>query len=403
MIRRKRTRRRSQRIISRRTRSTQAYNDYELPKHNLRRRKQITYEEPSTDEEFEVDDEMEVESAEEESSSPPPQETRVVRRTRRRRSRRTRKQVQESEEEEVASESQSEEQMNGNLDDVSENADEEQTNEVEEAENDEQNVDVDEDDDDDDDDEEEDIVEKIIACREAKIEPDEENKENKSDNKEDKEDTNSTEDDSIEYLVKYKDKSYLHVEWITASQILSQPGGKTKLARFNRLYTPESFIHLDGEYFNPEYCLVDRILDNCTLKKRKCYFVKWKGLPYVDSTWEYEESIKDKAAIQRYYRFKKIPTGLERKNLPRPPPKSFQKLDKSITFKNNNQLREYQLEGLNWLRFCWYNRRNTILADEVIVIVLRVTNVFRWVLERQFRHVQLWSISELKNTFVDHF
>jgi chromodomain-helicase-DNA-binding protein 7 len=28
-------------------------------------------------------------------------------------------------------------------------------------------------------------------------------------------------------------------------------------------------------------------------------------------------------------------------------------------------LRAYQLEGLNWLRYCWYNRTNSILADEM--------------------------------------
>ncbi len=28
-------------------------------------------------------------------------------------------------------------------------------------------------------------------------------------------------------------------------------------------------------------------------------------------------------------------------------------------------MRSYQLEGLNWMVFCWYNRRNCILADEM--------------------------------------
>ena len=31
------------------------------------------------------------------------------------------------------------------------------------------------------------------------------------------------------------------------------------------------------------------------------------------------------------------------------------KLDESPVFKNDNTLREYQLEGLNWLLFSWYN------------------------------------------------
>ena len=34
-------------------------------------------------------------------------------------------------------------------------------------------------------------------------------------------------------------------------------------------------------------------------------------------------------------------------------------------YKNGNRLRPYQLEGLNWLLFCWYTRQNCILADEM--------------------------------------
>lgn len=34
-------------------------------------------------------------------------------------------------------------------------------------------------------------------------------------------------------------------------------------------------------------------------------------------------------------------------------------------YRNDNRLREYQVEGVNWLSFCWYNKRNCILADEM--------------------------------------
>uniref|UniRef100_A0A8I3W9P6 Chromodomain helicase DNA binding protein 6 n=1 Tax=Callithrix jacchus TaxID=9483 RepID=A0A8I3W9P6_CALJA len=49
----------------------------------------------------------------------------------------------------------------------------------------------------------------------------------------------------------------------------------------------------------------------------------------------------------------------------RPASDSWQKLEKSREYKNSNQLREYQLEGMNWLLFNWYNRKNCILADEM--------------------------------------
>lgn len=40
----------------------------------------------------------------------------------------------------------------------------------------------------------------------------------------------------------------------------------------------------------------------------------------------------------------------------RPASECWQKLEKSREYKNSNQLREYQLEGMNWLLFNWYNR-----------------------------------------------
>lgn len=40
----------------------------------------------------------------------------------------------------------------------------------------------------------------------------------------------------------------------------------------------------------------------------------------------------------------------------RPPANIWKKIDQSRDYKNGNQLREYQLEGLNWLLFNWYNR-----------------------------------------------
>jgi chromodomain-helicase-DNA-binding protein 9 len=36
-----------------------------------------------------------------------------------------------------------------------------------------------------------------------------------------------------------------------------------------------------------------------------------------------------------------------------------------MPLKNGVVLREYQIEGVNWLIFSWYQRRNCILADEM--------------------------------------
>jgi chromodomain-helicase-DNA-binding protein 7 len=41
------------------------------------------------------------------------------------------------------------------------------------------------------------------------------------------------------------------------------------------------------------------------------------------------------------------------------------KIEETPVYNNGNTLRAYQLEGLNWLKFSWYNGRNCILADEM--------------------------------------
>lgn len=40
----------------------------------------------------------------------------------------------------------------------------------------------------------------------------------------------------------------------------------------------------------------------------------------------------------------------------RPPCQKWQKLESSRQYQHGNQLREYQLEGMNWLLFNWFNR-----------------------------------------------
>ena len=49
----------------------------------------------------------------------------------------------------------------------------------------------------------------------------------------------------------------------------------------------------------------------------------------------------------------------------RPSLVQFQKLDADESLTKGNQLRSYQIEGINWLLWNWINRRNSILADEM--------------------------------------
>ena len=82
--------------------------------------------------------------------------------------------------------------------------------------------------------------------------------------------------------------------------------------------------------------------------------VKWRSLAYEDSTWELEDDL-DIEKIQQFWRFRNPPSKDKWKPKKRPKPSDWKKKEESPIYKNDNILREYQLEGLNWLTFCWYN------------------------------------------------
>ncbi|KAK2510655.1 chromodomain-helicase-DNA-binding protein 8-like [Columba livia] len=175
--------------------------------------------------------------------------------------------------------------------------------------------------------------------------------------------------ESEEFFVKYKNYSYLHCEWATIAQLEKDKRIHQKLKRFKTKMTQmRHFFHEDEEPFNPDYVEVDRILDESHGVDKDngepvvYYLVKWCSLPYEDSTWELQEDV-DEAKIAEFRRIQA--RRPEPKRLPRPQAGAWSKLEASRQYKNHNRLREYQLEGVNWLLFNWYNRQNCILADEM--------------------------------------
>jgi chromodomain-helicase-DNA-binding protein 7 len=94
------------------------------------------------------------------------------------------------------------------------------------------------------------------------------------------------------------------------------------------------------------------------------YLVKWRALSYEDSTWELEEHL-DPEKIKHFERFKDPPPKSKWRPVKRPKPEEWVRKEVSPIYKNGNTLREYQLEGINWLSFCWHQGRNCILADEM--------------------------------------
>ncbi|KAG1118543.1 hypothetical protein G6F40_002114 [Rhizopus arrhizus] len=172
-----------------------------------------------------------------------------------------------------------------------------------------------------------------------------------------------------ELLVKYKFSSYHHAEWVSKERIEGEHLGKHRVKKFLTKWYQDG---QKGEDFS-EYLKVDRIIDEGELRDavtgepKLYYLVKWKGLFYDASTWESEEDVQkmDETKIQEYQRNRVIPQEKVSNPPRRPDYTQFVKYDTSLKYKFGNELRLYQLEGLNWLRFCYYNDRSCILADEM--------------------------------------
>uniref|UniRef100_A0A8C1Y669 Chromodomain helicase DNA binding protein 6 n=1 Tax=Cyprinus carpio TaxID=7962 RepID=A0A8C1Y669_CYPCA len=170
-----------------------------------------------------------------------------------------------------------------------------------------------------------------------------------------------------EFYVKYRNFSYLHCKWATLEELEKDPRISQKIKRFRNKQAQMKHIFTEVYLFNPDYIEVDRVLeiaittDTETGEEVTHYLVKWCSLSYEESTWELQEDV-DPVKIREFEELKEIP---EIKHVERPLPEQWQKLEKSREYRNANQLREYQLEGMNWLLFNWYNRKNCILADEM--------------------------------------
>lgn len=115
------------------------------------------------------------------------------------------------------------------------------------------------------------------------------------------------------------------------------------------------------------------------------YYVKWKGLPYEDCTWERWSVVQPHPEILASYHKRlesfKFPRGYigyvpwfflvkltvcrERDSTHKLSRAAFRKLEPENSPWLNGELRDYQVDGVNWLVYSWCNYSNGILADEM--------------------------------------
>ncbi|XP_048580667.1 chromodomain-helicase-DNA-binding protein 4 isoform X2 [Nematostella vectensis] len=218
-----------------------------------------------------------------------------------------------------------------------------------------------------------------------------------------------------EFFVKWREKSYWHCSWITELQIeIQHPEMFRAFSRKNDMDEPpplsddddEDSIedgqhpsptakskakeqdenNLEARFYrygvNPEWLQINRIMNHRVLKDGfEEFFVKWRDVPYSQSTWESPDDpinhqISDfKEYIKKYYahregydkkiKAKKGKNKKSKKTLPTGDCKERYEKQPAYLDETGGKLHEYQREGLNWLRFSWAQGTNTILADEM--------------------------------------
>ncbi|XP_024019941.1 protein CHROMATIN REMODELING 5 isoform X1 [Morus notabilis] len=191
----------------------------------------------------------------------------------------------------------------------------------------------------------------------------------------------------MEFLIKWKGQSHLHCQWKSFSELQNLSGFKKVLnytkkvmedVKYRKAVTREEIevndvskemdLDLIKQNSQVERVIADRISKDSTGDVIPEYLVKWQGLSYAEATWEKDVDIAfAQDAIDEYKaRESEIAIQGQKVDFQRKKSKaSLRKLDEQPDWLRGGKLRDYQLEGLNFLVNSWRNDTNVILADEM--------------------------------------
>lgn len=197
---------------------------------------------------------------------------------------------------------------------------------------------------------------------------------------------------NTEYLVKWMNKSYMHCSWVHRSALVQSATRSCRLRiilnKFDTTHIvlsaasgPEKTID-KNEYVPIELKTASRVIAEREVTNvsdadntGRQFLIKWKGLGYEECTWEDEALIPyildGNSALDAFKT--RGPICVDKTSVARTTPShqelncasSSQPSPKQPAFLRNGPLKDYQLEGVNWLQHSWKINRNVILGDEM--------------------------------------
>jgi len=173
------------------------------------------------------------------------------------------------------------------------------------------------------------------------------------------------------YYTKYTRSTYADLVFLSKEDVSKHPSGASNLTSF--LKSESDYGLKESEIVPGVFVLKDEenLMETREIEKviayneeNGLYLVKWKKFNYDDCSWIKNvpndnaiDEFKKRNNISRVNRPTTIqpyrPFGTEENMIPLP------------KYKNSNELRDYQIKALNWLRFAYSADRNAILADEM--------------------------------------